>query len=150
MRSRVLLLLALTTTACSSSSSGPAAAPPCNENPWECPSTQTCWPEDLSTFECLNAGPGTLGTSCVNTVGTPTCGAGLACFQSVTSTTNGTCVAYCSNTDPSHACPGGSVCEAAALGGVGGPVFNICVSPNTGDDGGTTPETGAGDASSGG
>jgi hypothetical protein len=137
MWSRVLLLLALGTAACSSGSSGSAAAStPCNENPWECPATQTCWPESLSAFACLNAGPGTLGAPCANTAGTPTCGPGLACFQGLSGTTTGTCVAYCSTTDPSHACPGEDLCETAVLGGAGGAEFDICVSSTTGGDAG--------------
>ena len=145
-------LLLLVLAACSSSSAGSSAPPPCNQEPWECSSAQTCWPESISAFACLNAGPGALGAACVNTVGSPTCGAGLACFQSATNpTAMGACVAYCSTTDPSHACTGGAVCETAFLGGTGGPEFSICVSPNAGDDGGTPQGDGAaGDASGGG
>jgi hypothetical protein len=152
MRSRVLLLLALVVTACSSSSGGGASSLPCNENPWECPSTQTCWPTSLSSYACLNAGPGALGASCEDTVGTPTCGATLACFQSTSGTATGSCVAYCSTTDPSHACPSGQLCETAILGGAGGPEFSICVAPASGDDGGggSSGDAPAGDAPSGG
>ncbi len=153
MRSRIVLLVAIlttATTACSSSSGGGASSLPCNENPWECPSAQTCWPESASAFACLNAGPGPLGSSCQNTVGTPTCGAGLACFQSVSGTSEGACVAYCSTTDPSHACPSGELCQLAALGGAGGPEFSICVSQSTGDDGGGPQgDAGMGEAATG-
>jgi len=151
MRIRVLLFLALATAACSTSSGGSSASTPCNENPWECPSTQTCWPTSLTAYACLNAGPGALGASCQDTVAAPTCGAGLACFQSVSGATAGSCVAYCSTTDPNHACPSGELCETAALGGPSGPEFSICVAPSTGDDGGGSQgETGTGDAASGG
>ncbi|HEY3816318.1 MAG TPA: hypothetical protein VGL81_04055 [Polyangiaceae bacterium] len=150
MRCFVLLLLAM--TACSSSSGGSSASTPCNQDPWECPSAQTCWPESVDAFACLNAGPGALGDPCENTVTTPTCGAGLACFQSVgSSSTMGSCVAYCSTTDPSHACPSGDLCETAVLGGAGGPEFSICVSPSSGEDAGSSQGDGAaGDAPSGG
>jgi hypothetical protein len=150
MRSCVLLLLGLVVAACSSNSSGSGAASvPCNQNPWECPSTQTCWPESLSAFACLNAGPGTLGATCMNTVGSPTCGAGLACFESISGATEGTCVAYCSTTDPSHACPTGQECAVAALGGAGGAEFDICVSPSSGQDAGMDAPPGDGPAGDG-
>ena len=118
-----LLLLALAATACSSSSGGNGsdASTPCNENPWECASSQTCWPATASTYACMNAGPGKLGTSCQNTVASPTCRAGLACFQSLGGGAAGACFAYCSTTDPSHACSGNDVCQTVALGGSGGP-----------------------------
>jgi hypothetical protein len=153
MSNRALLLLALLATACSSSSSssdGGSAATPCNQNPWECPSTQTCWPQTQSSYACLNAGPGTLGAACQNTAGTPTCGAGLACFQAFGGSA-GSCVAYCSTTDPSHACSGSEVCETAALGGTGGPEFSVCIPQATGGgDGGTEASQGdAGAADSG-
>ena len=141
-------LLLFVLAACSSSSAGPSTPPPCNQDPWECSSAQTCWPESVSAFDCLNAGPGALGAACENTVGSPTCGARLACFQS-NPTAMGACLAYCSTTDPSHACTGGAVCETAFLGGTGGPEFSICMSPNTGDDAGTPADGGAGDASGG-
>jgi hypothetical protein len=144
MRSFAVALGLLALAACSSSSSSGSSSVPCNQDPWECPSTQTCWPESLSAYACLNAGPGTLGATCQDTAGTPTCGAGLACFQSLTSSSStGTCVAYCSTTDPSHACPSGQLCQTAALGGAGGPEFSICVSTSTGDDGGTPQGDGA-------
>ena len=142
MRTPALLLftLALLATACSSSSSGNggdggSSTTPCNDNPWECPSSQTCWPQTATAFACLNAGPGTLGSDCTDTVSSPTCGAGLACFQAI-GATGGQCLAFCSTTDPSHACTGGDVCETVALGGAGGPEFSVCVSP-TGSDAGT-------------
>jgi len=132
----VALAAVVSATACSSSSSG--SSQPCNENPWECSSGQTCWPESASAFACLNAGPGALGATCANVAGSPSCGAGLACFQA-TSAGTGTCVADCSTTDPTHACTGGTICETAMLGGAGGPSFSICLAPATpGGDGGTT------------
>jgi len=159
MSNRALLLLALLATACSSSSStggdGGSGATPCNENPWECPSTQTCWPQTPTIFACLNAGPGMLGAACMNTAGSPTCGAGLACFQGL-GATGGSCLSFCSTTDPSHACTGGDVCETVALGGTGGPEFSVCVPQATGgSDGGVDASPAAdsgsaGDAATGG
>jgi hypothetical protein len=126
--------------ACSSTSGptggSPDSSTPCNENPWECPSTQTCWPVNGSSYSCLNAGPGKLGASCQNTEGTPTCGSGLACFMALGGS-SGSCVAYCSTTDPSHACTGDALCMTATLGGVGGPTFSVCIPPSKGVDGGS-------------
>ncbi len=140
-RALFVLAFALLSTACSSSSSnagdGGSSTTPCNENPWECSSGQTCWPQTATSFQCLNAGPGMLGAACVDTVGSPTCGAGLACFQAI-GATGGSCFAYCSTTDPSHACSGNDVCQTVELGGTGGPEFSICISQATGgSDGGT-------------
>lgn len=129
---RTVVVFVLATAACSGKSG--SSPPSCNEDPWECPSAQTCWPQTTTTFACLNAGPGALGASCEDTVGTPTCQAGLVCFQ--TGAAAGSCVASCSTTDPSHACPSGQLCETASL--QGGTQFEICVSPTTaGDAGGT-------------
>jgi hypothetical protein len=142
MSNRVLFLFALLATACSSSSGsggsdGGPGSTPCNQDPWECPASQTCWPQNATTFACLNAGPGKLGDSCVDTAGSPTCGAGLACLQGVGGTTAGTCLAYCSTTDPSHACAGSAICQTAIIGGTGGAEFSVCVPQATGgSDGG--------------
>jgi len=144
---RPQLLLVLAAAACSSSSGGGTgadASTPCNENPWECPSAQTCWPASASAYSCMNAGPGKLGASCQNTIASPTCGAGLACFQAI-GASGGSCVAFCSTTDTKHACTGGLVCETVTLGGAGGPQFSVCVSPPGSDAGTDAPhgDTGA-------
>ncbi|HEX4445519.1 MAG TPA: hypothetical protein VH044_02235 [Polyangiaceae bacterium] len=110
--------------ACSSSST-PAAPPPCNEDPWECPTTQTCWPKDQTSFECVNVGTGAAGDACVDTLGAATCGAGLACLQ--TDTTGGHCLLYCDNTDVNHPCPSGQSCQTAFLLGTSGAQFHVCV-----------------------
>src|SRR5271155_4865332 len=108
----LLPLLALLAAACSATGSGvDGGSIPCNENPWECTSEQTCWPTSSSSYECLIAGPGKLG---------------------------GTCVAYCSTTVAGHGCPGGQVCATAELGGTGGPEFSVCVAEQVGgSDAGT-------------
>jgi hypothetical protein len=137
------LLLSLFVAACSSSSGG--SSTPCNQDPWECSSGQTCWPQSQTAYACMNAGPGMLGTSCMNTPGTPTCGPGLFCFQ--TSQAGGTCLAYCSPTDPKHACTGSALCQGVFLV-AGGPQVNVCVPMATGGDGGTGPD-GSGTADGG-
>ena len=131
------IVLSLLVAACSSSSGGGSTSAPCNQDPWQCSSGQTCWPQSETAFACLNAGPGTLGGACQDTVGTPTCGAGLFCLMGV-GTTMGTCVAYC---DSTHACTGGAACKLGALGGTSGPQFSVCVPMAVGSgDGGTGPD----------
>lgn len=149
------VLFSLLLAACSSSSGGGSTSTPCNQDPWQCSSGQTCWPQSSSAFACMNAGPGSVGSTCQDTVGSPSCGAGLFCLQGATTTT-GTCVAFCSTTDPKHACTGNAQCETAALGGVGGPEFSVCVSTisangdaGTGPDGNATADGGS-DAPAGG
>jgi hypothetical protein len=115
----------LSAVACSSSST-PAAPPPCNEDPWECPTGQTCWPKDQTSFECVNVGAGAAGDACVDSPGAATCGAGLACFQTST-TGQGSCTLYCDNTDANHPCPAGQTCETALLLGTSGAEFQVCV-----------------------
>lgn len=92
----------------SSSSSAPAG---CNTDPWECPSGQNCWPQTDTSYACLYAGPGTLGSACLDVVGTASCAAGLGCAQ-MASGNMGTCVAYC---DAQHPCPSGTTCTVAHL-----------------------------------
>lgn len=113
---------------CSSSSASPGSQP-CNENPWECTTGQTCWPKDESTFACLNSGPGQAGDACQDSVGFPTCGDGLACLE--TAAGGGTCSAYCDPTNPSHACPASQTCSIVTLVGGAAPQFQVCVSPST-------------------
>ncbi len=142
-----LAALALSTLACSSSSS--PGTQPCNDNPWECASGQTCWSTAQSTFACLNSGPGAAGDVCVNSVGTPTCGDGLTCLQTST-TSSGTCVQYCDPTNPSHACPTGLTCQTADLIS-GGALFHVCVGAgsSTLPDAGTSSGADAGASDSG-
>ncbi len=123
-------LLSLLAGACGSTATTQEEVP-CNEQPWECPAGQDCWPQTDSAFACLTEGTATLGAPCQNLVGTASCVAGLACFQ-VQGQSMGTCVAYCSTTDASHACRGGTVCMPASLGGSGGPSFDVCLPPTTG------------------
>jgi hypothetical protein len=149
-RGSILLFVSLA-MACSSSS-GSSAPPPCNESPWECPGGQTCWPATQSTFACLNSGTGSAGDACQDTVGSATCGAGLACLQIGTS--GGLCSPYCDNTDPSHACPAGETCQTVQLLGGSGLEFHACVGAGTSNpdagsgaspDSGVLPDAGASD-----
>lgn len=137
MRIPLHAVLFVALAACSSSSSGSSgASTPCNENPWECPSDQTCWPQSTTAFACLNAGPGKQGDACLDTVGSPTCGAGLFCLQSP-GASMGTCVAYCSTTDPSHGCSG-DVCTPVELSQTSGAAFSVCAPSQT-----PTPDAGS-------
>src|ERR1019366_1952338 len=158
MISRLLLVLplaALTAVACSSSSgsgSGSSGTTPCNENPWQCPAGQTCWPTDQSSFACLNVGTGKPGDPCTATVGMPSCGANLDCLQTQAASA-GTCVAYCSESDPSHACPTGVQCLSAYLGSTSGPKFSVCApavaNQDAGSDSGSGSSSGGSGSSSG-
>jgi hypothetical protein len=132
----VFAVAASSAPACSSSSA--PTTQPCNENPWECPAGQTCWPTASGSFECLNSGPGKAGSPCLDSAGVATCGDGLACLA--TDATNGSCTPYCDNTNPNHACPAGLVCDTIQLAVSGGAQFQAC-------GGGTgTTEAGAGDS----
>lgn len=125
--------------ACSSSNSTP-----CNQNPWECPTGQTCWPNSPTSFACLNSGSGQIGSPCQNTEGIATCGDGLACLTDE-SNGSGTCTPYCSNTNPAHACTGGAFCATATLVG-SGATFQVCA--NSVVDSGTGSSSSSGDAQS--
>lgn len=116
--------------ACSSSESE-APKPPCNEDPWQCPAGQTCWPKDTTpTFACLNSAAGKAkGDSCSNIVGTPTCGDGMACFMAAGETT-GKCVTYCDTTTAGRGCAAGETCTTAMLVGSSAK-FHICVGTST-------------------
>jgi hypothetical protein len=96
----------------SSSSNGPK---PCNEDPFQCPAGQTCWPnQDLSGFLCQNSGPGAIGDECQLIGGQVTCGDGLLCMMPLGSTM-GVCTPYCDSTDPAHACPDMAACQTAQI-----------------------------------
>jgi hypothetical protein len=122
------LLSLLCVVACSSSSS--KGTTPCNENPWECGSGQTCWPSSDTAFACLNSGAGQVGDSCFDSVGTPTCGDGLGCYQMAVS--GGVCAAYCDPTDPSHACSNG-ICDLVVA--QTGAETHLCIAAAPGDAG---------------
>jgi hypothetical protein len=144
------LLPLLLLVACSSEqSSSSAPKPPCNEDPWQCPAGQTCWPKDTAgSFACLNSAAGKArGDECSNTVGAPTCGDGLACFQGVGDAT-GRCVAYCDNAKVGRGCAAGETCTPAMLTGSSSQ-FQICIGASAPKDAGTPPsEAGAGEAGS--
>jgi hypothetical protein len=137
----IALWLASLAIACSSSSasSGPK---PCNEDPFECPSGQTCWPESATAFACLNSGPGNPGDACEDAAGTPTCNDGLACLA--LGMASGTCAPYCDSSDVTHGCPAGQSCQTAQV--IGGLSFQVCVGgtpggSSTATDGGTDAGT---------
>ncbi len=117
----LLLSLAFVAAACgSSTSSGPAS---CNDNPWECPSGQDCWPASSSTYACLTSGTGAPGAQCLQVVGTPSCADGLGCFQQA-GQSMGTCVPYC---DSQHPCASGTTCTEAHLNCPSSPCPGIYV-----------------------
>jgi hypothetical protein len=137
----VLVFAALCAILGCSSSSSPAAQP-CNENPWECPAGQTCWPTTGGAFQCLNSGQGTLGSPCQDSLGIPTCSDGFACLE--TSASGGECTPYCDSTNPAHGCPAGLACQTAELLVSGGAEFHVCAGGtlviNAGSDASVTPD----------
>jgi hypothetical protein len=114
-------LAAAMLAACSSSSGG--GPQPCNVDPFSCPTGQTCWALDVSTFKCMNSGAGKAGDGCSALFGQPECGDGLACFMSAT-TSQGVCTPFC---EPSHPCANGATCRAAYFA-PGGAQIPICAS----------------------
>jgi len=123
----VFVLFAPLSLAIGCSSSSSPAGQGCNENPWECPAGQTCWPKDQTSFACFRSGQGAAGEACENSVGAATCGDGLACLETGTAA-SGTCSAFCDSTNPSHACSAGETCRMAILLGVANAQFQVCVS----------------------
>jgi hypothetical protein len=117
----VFVLIVPVSLALGCSSSSGSGGQMCNENPWECPAGQTCWPKDESSFACFNSGPGQAGDACQNAVGYPSCDDGLACLE--TGTGGGICSAYCDSANPSHACSAGQTCRTAILLGPGARSF---------------------------
>ncbi len=117
------LLFALTSAACSGGEED-SSPPPCNEDPWSCPTGQTCSPIDAvgSEFACVNSGPGQFGDACLGVVGSAECADGLAC--NLMTPTDRTCTAYCDPTDPARVCPDGGVCFTAQTSG--GRRVNVC------------------------
>lgn len=109
--------------ACSSTTSSSPA--PCNEDPFQCPSGQTCWTKDTKTFSCIPSGAGQYGDSCVPVAGTASapCGEGLLCLA--TSNAAGKCVHYCDASGAAHPCASGT-CTAAAIGSASGPITHVC------------------------
>ena len=146
---KFLALLPILLLAACSSSEGSSSTPPvpCNEDPWQCPAGQTCWPKDATgAFACLNSAVGKAkGDECSNVVGAPTCGDGLACFQAVGDAT-GRCVSYCDNAKAGRGCAAGESCVTATLSGTSA-AFRVCIGAATPTDAGS-PDTGATDAGS--
>jgi hypothetical protein len=138
-------LLAPACSSSSSSTSGGGGAAPCTENPFACPTGQTCWitataanPGVVSGAQCLNSGSGKEGGTCLDTPNAPTCGDGLVCLM-LANTTSGTCVSYCDNTNVAHACAAGEMCSTIDVGG--SLSFEACV-PETTSTTSTSTSTG--------
>ncbi len=138
MKLRSLLpFVSLLLAACSSEESSTTPPVPCNQDPWQCPAGQTCWPKDnAGTWACLNSKAGAKkGDPCVNTFGTATCGDGLACFQGI-GAPEGSCVSYCDNAKPGRGCATGETCSGVLLAGTA-TKFMICIGPPPASDAGT-------------
>jgi hypothetical protein len=135
--------------ACGSSKSGSTAAvdsgTPCNENPWECPSGQVCWPTTSSPFACLTSGTAQAGEACMLTVGAATCSDGLNCLA-ISDSGAGVCSPYCdpTDTDAGHGCAATAVCRTAYLPGSGSATnFNVCVPSEQGGTSGVASDASA-------
>jgi hypothetical protein len=141
VRAPFFAVAALLSVACASSNDAADAGPEqCNDNPWMCTAGTTCWPSDaLSHVACLPSKAGAKkGDACIDSFGAATCGDAMACLQPLT-TKPGTCVPYCSTSDPAHGCAAGESCLQGHLGSASGPVISLCVPATDG---------GAGDAAS--
>jgi hypothetical protein len=144
------ILALVLVAACSSSSSGGSnnTTTPCNQNPWECPAGQTCWPNDQQgDFACLDSGKGQAGAACMDIVGTPDCADGLFCAPQISGSASGICSPYCDETSAGHGCASGEQCEVITV--VATPV-HACTSPSSGNDAGPVEAGEAGHADSGG
>lgn len=123
------------------------AGKPCNDNPWQCSSGQTCWPVQCTCsgsgscdptnctprFDCTASVAGrAAGQSCENKIGKATCGDDQACIGFADGGTP-TCSAFC---DSSHPCPSDQACVPLTLGN-SSLVENVCVT--VGSDGGYLP-----------
>lgn len=129
---------------CGSSSS---QATPCNENPWECSSGQTCWPQQCTCpsgascdpttctpqFQCVASAGKQAGESCQLQIGQPTCGDLQTCVELADAGPTGACRYYCDPTDPSRGCAPGFTCEQLSVGN-SSATEHVCVPAPLEDD----------------
>jgi hypothetical protein len=144
---------ALATSACSSSS--PAAAA-CNENPWQCGTGQTCWPQGCNcpsgwSFACIASAAGVpLGESCSLEIGKATCGEMQTCVF-LQGADHGACRAYCDPSNPDRGCGPGQECAQLVVGDASpARLENVCVPMPVDEDASLTIEAGTGSSSGGG
>jgi hypothetical protein len=112
---------------CGASSSQPA---PCNENPWQCSSGQTCWPAQCTCpagtscdptncapqFQCVRSAAKQAGESCQLQIGQATCGDMQTCVELADAGAAGVCRYYCDPSDPTRGCAAGFICEQLTVG----------------------------------
>lgn len=151
MKLATILIVGSLFVACSSEETKSTPAVPCNKDPWQCPAGQTCWPKDQAgTFACLNSAAGVgKGAECLNTLGAPTCGDGLACFQGV-GDAKGRCVTFCDPAKAGRGCGAGETCTPVTLAGTS-QSFMVCIgaAPPPADTGVDTGPTDTGTADTG-
>lgn len=83
----------------------------CNEDPWTCAASETCWVASDYSFQCMSAGTGVAGDPCAPEPGTVACAAGLTCVHLVPGDNSSTtCVPFCDPNDPARECATG-VCS---------------------------------------
>jgi hypothetical protein len=96
----------------------------CN-NVYDCPSGQTCWTTDGTSFSCVAAGSGALGATCdatVTGIKTISCGEGLMCLSTKGDPTNASCTAWCGGGRP---CPTGTTCRGVTT--TLNATLNVCL-----------------------
>lgn len=150
---RLAALLVTMVAACSSDGDdapGAAANSSCTRAPWSCAAGSTCWPSDATTdvapaFACLpSLASAQAGDPCLNTVGKPSCGDGLACYQAPGDDA-GACVAFCG---AGHACPAGDTCTPVGYVADAASSYSLCLPGGAGGQGGAGEQGGAGGAGS--
>jgi hypothetical protein len=149
----VFALAACSSDDTSASSSGNttstgSGASACNDDPFACPSGQTCWIDQSGkAYACLASGAGKAGDACKNYGGQATCGDGLTCFAVPG---YDACTPFCDPSGTAHPCADGAPCVQLQLPGTAATIF-ACQPPmqqGTGGAGGagaggsTTSSTG--------
>jgi hypothetical protein len=134
----------------------PSSGVPCNEDPWQCPTGETCWPKacvcpsSASTcnstdctpqFECLPSRAGASGDACQLTIGQAACADGLTCVVAA-SQSNGQCRPYCDPIGSDHACSPGSECETLWVGTGASTKESVCLPAKTAPDASLTVDGG--------
>ena len=112
---------------------GGEAGVPCNQNPFECPAGQTCWPASGGGFACLMSNASAKkGDVCQNYAGSATCGDGLMCYEPNTS--SGVCAPYCDNA-MGHPCAAGELCALLHLPNAGDVHACVAIGSDASADG---------------
>jgi len=140
---------------CGASSSQPT---PCNENPWQCGSGQTCWPQQCTCpsgascdptnctpqFQCVPSAGKPAGEPCQLQIGQPTCGDLQTCVELADGGASGVCRYYCDPADPTRGCVSGFTCEELTVG-TSSATEHVCVPSLAGEDASLNVDAPSGD-----